>query len=89
MENRYQAMALERTTDEILDDLRRLRMPDDLIRKAESLLRRADLVKFAKHQPVVPEHEESLKAVYDFVERTKIVEEPVTPGQGGKNDVGF
>lgn len=88
LENRYQAMALERTTDEILDDLRRLRMPDDLVRKAESLLRRADLVKFAKHQPVVPEHEESLKAVYDFVERTKIVEQPLTAGPGGKNVVG-
>jgi hypothetical protein len=88
LENRYQTMALERTTDEILDDLRRLRMPDELARKTESLLRRADLVKFAKHQPVVMEHEESLQAVYDFVERTKIVEQPAVSPVGGKSDVG-
>jgi hypothetical protein len=88
MENRYSLMALERTTDEILDDLRRLRMKEELLGKADGLLRRADLVKFAKHQPVLNEHEESMQTAYDFVERTKIVEQ-VTTGEGeGKNNVG-
>jgi hypothetical protein len=82
LENRYSLMALERTTDEILDDLRRLRMPNELSAKAEGLLRRADLVKFAKHQPGIPEHEESLTVAYDFVERTKIA--APAPGEGGQ-----
>ena len=82
LENRYRVMALERTTDEILDDLKRLRMSGDLSGRAESLLRRADLVKFAKHAPGVPEHEESLRTAYDFVERTKIVEQAPAPAPG-------
>jgi hypothetical protein len=81
LENRYRVMALERTTDEILEDLRRLRMPGELSGKAETLLRRADLVKFAKHAPEVPEHEESVRTVYDFVERTKITEQAPAGGE--------
>jgi hypothetical protein len=86
MENRYRLMALERTTEEILEDLQRLRMTDELLRKAEDLLRRADLVKFAKHQPPVTEHEASLQTVYDFVEQTKIV--PPATGAEGRSHVG-
>lgn len=88
MENRYSLMALERTTDEILDDLRRLRMKEELLGKADGLLRRADLVKFAKHQPVVKENEESIETVYDFVERTKIVEVATPSIEEGKSNVG-
>ncbi len=74
IENRYRLMALEETTDEILDELRKLRMSDDLLGRGSEILRRADLVKFAKHQPGVTEHEETMKFVYDFVDRTKITE---------------
>lgn len=87
-ENRYRLMALERTTDEILDDLRRIRLTTDLLGKTGSLLRRADLVKFAKHQPPIPEHEESIQIVYDVVERTRIAEGAAPSGAGGKTDVG-
>lgn len=90
IENRYRQAALEQTTDEILSGLRRLHMPDDLTRGAEQVLRRADLVKFAKQVPGIPEHEETLKFVYDFVDRTKIVEAPaVTAAEpGAKAHVG-
>lgn len=74
IENRYRLMALEETTDEILDGLRKLRMSEDLLGRGSEILRRADLVKFAKHQPGVAEHEETMKFVYDFVDRTKITE---------------
>jgi hypothetical protein len=74
IENRYRLMALEETTDEILDGLRKLRMSEDLLGRGSEILRRADLVKFAKHQPGVAEHNETLKYVYDFVDRTKITE---------------
>jgi uncharacterized protein HemX len=87
-ENRYRLMALERTTDEILDDLHRIRMTGELLGKADRLLRRADLVKFAKHQPPAPEHDESMQIVYDVVERTRVHETAASPGAGGKADVG-
>jgi hypothetical protein len=87
-ENRYRLMALERTTDEILDDLHRIRMNNDLVGRADRLLRRADLVKFAKHLPAAPEHDESMQIVYDVVERTRIRESIASPGAGGKADVG-
>ena len=87
LENRYRLMALERTTDEILDDLRRIRMTGELLKKADHLLRRADLVKFAKHQPATPEHDESIQIVYDVVERTRIAENAAAPGAGGRTDV--
>ena len=67
-------MALEETTDEILDGLGKLRMSEDLLGRGSEILKRADLVKFAKHQPGVAEHEETLKFVYEFVDRTKITE---------------
>ncbi len=87
-ENRYRLMALERTTDEILEDLRRIRLTSELLGKADRLLRRADLVKFAKHLPPTPEHEESLQIVYDVVERTRIIESAPGTGPGGRADVG-
>lgn len=87
-ENRYRLMALERTTDEILDDLRRIRLTNELLGKTDRLLRRADLVKFAKHQPLIPEHDESIQIVYDVVDRTRITESPVPSGEGGKPNVG-
>jgi len=84
VENRYRLMALEETTDEILDGLRKLRMSDDLLGRGRDILRQADLVKFAKHQPGVAEHEETMKYVYDFVDRTKIVEMTPVPASEAK-----
>jgi hypothetical protein len=88
LENRYRLMALERTTDEILEDLQRIRLTTELLGKTDRLLRRADLVKFAKHQPPTPEHDESLQIVYDVVERTRLAENAPAAGPGGKTDVG-
>jgi hypothetical protein len=88
LENRYRLMALERTTDEILDDLRRIRITGDLLGKTDCLLRRADLVKFAKYYPATPEHDESLQIVYDVVERTRITENATASGAVGRTDVG-
>jgi hypothetical protein len=73
VENRYQIKALEETTDEILSGLGKIKLAGDLLRSIEKVLRRADLVKFAKLRPDVPEHEEVMTVAYDVVERTKIV----------------
>ncbi len=71
-ENRFGFMALEQTTDEILVALRRFERGQGVLDKAETMLRRADLVKFAKHQPAIPEHEEMLVLAHDIIEMTKV-----------------
>jgi len=66
--------AMEETSDEILSGLQKLRFPDGMVSDADKILRRADLVKFAKYQPALPEHEEIFTVVHDFVDKTKIVQ---------------
>jgi len=79
LENRYQLQAMEETSDEILSGLRKLRFPDGMVSDADTILRRADLVKFAKYQPAMPEHEEIFTVVHDFVDKTKIVQMAPVP----------
>jgi hypothetical protein len=73
-ENRYGIMALEQTTDEIMDDLRKQIYASEVLKENEVVLRRADLVKFAKFQPGIPEHQEMLNVAYDIVDKTRVVE---------------
>lgn len=74
LENRYSMMAMEETSDEILEGMRQRRFPGHMLDEAERILRRADLVKFAKYQPVASENEEMFTVVGDIVEKTKIVQ---------------
>ena len=73
IEGRFQVLALEQTTDEILHSLQHT-VPGEPREKLGQFLRLADLVKFAKVQPVASENETSLSAARDFVERTQPVE---------------
>jgi len=83
LENRYSLQAMEETTDEILAGLRKLRFPEMMLQTAERIMRRADLVKFAKYEPAISDHEEMLTVIHDFVDRTKIAAmSPVPPGEG-------
>jgi hypothetical protein len=70
-EDRYGLMALEETTDEILLGLRGLDLRTAVSGEVEEVLRRADLVKFAKHKPVMAEHEQTLTRAYSIVEKTR------------------
>lgn len=83
LENRYSMQAMEETTGEILAGLRKLRFPEEMSGTAERILRRADLVKFAKFEPGIADHEEMITVIHDFVDRTKIVQmTPAAPGEG-------
>jgi hypothetical protein len=73
-ENRYGFMALEQTTDEIMGALRKHRHAEAIWEDAEEMLRLADLVKFAKYQPDIPEHDQTLQTAFDIVEKTRMVE---------------
>lgn len=76
IENRFRIPALEQTTDEILYGFRNVAIDDISKMKLKQVLALADLVKFAKEQPVGTENEQSIENVYDFVNGTKQEEEP-------------
>jgi hypothetical protein len=75
IEKRFEVQALEMTTDEIIESFKALHFIDpeskDLFKK---LFKLADLVKFAKAEPMPDENEISLLNAYQFVNNTKITE---------------
>jgi hypothetical protein len=80
LENRYAMTAMEETSDEILTGMRQRRFPAPMLDQTERILRRADLVKFAKYQPEASENEEMFTVVGEIVEKTKIVQmSPAAP----------
>jgi hypothetical protein len=75
--NRYAIDAMEQTSDDILSEFRRNKELKD--KKAEikllnDVLQLADLVKFAKWQPLPDECERSFHQVTQFIDQTKEVE---------------
>jgi hypothetical protein len=73
IESRYEIDAMEMTSEEIVEALKSTQMDDysqiDLLRK---MFQTADLVKFAKGQPLPDENEVNLLNAYQFVNNTKI-----------------
>lgn len=80
IEERFKVHALEQTTDEILTSFRTVVVDNESKSKLKQLLTLADLVKFAKEEPLPQENELSMSNAFDFVVGTKR-EEPV-PGTG-------
>jgi hypothetical protein len=70
IENRFDINAMESTTGEILVDLHSINLNGNLTDSLREMLTLADLVKFAKAQPLPNENDLSLKIVYEFVQRT-------------------
>jgi len=76
IEGRYGVFAMEQTTIEILSGLKQVGFEDEyLYKELQETLTLADLVKFAKYTPFVSDNEQSLKLAFDFVEKTKPIEE--------------
>ena len=74
--HRYDIKTLERTTDEILDSLKNSGFSnDELFNKLEQILKTADLVKFARLQPLPDENDKNMEDAYEFVNHTKLVQE--------------
>jgi hypothetical protein len=70
IEERYEVPALERTTDELMAELRLSPLPPDERIRLENLLRAADLVKFAKMVPSSVENEQLMQSARQFVQAT-------------------
>lgn len=71
IEGRFDVLATDETSDEIIAELRKI----NIHKKDRAILRKtltlADLVKFAKAKPSVFDHEECMSNAFVFVENTK------------------
>lgn len=75
IEERFDILAMESTTDEIIDALKSSGQLDkELNQGLYTMLSRADFVKFAKANPLADENEQSLTFAYQFISKTKPVE---------------
>jgi len=74
MERRYHINALEMTTADILELFQKDKESQSVYQNLKQILQLADLVKFAKYQPLENENELSLMNAYLFVNQTKIEE---------------
>ena len=71
IENRFSIMALEMTTEDIMESISiQNDIPDDSIKKLYHILALADLVKFAKMQPLPAENDMSMNDAGAFVLET-------------------
>ena len=73
-ENRFNFIALELATDEILSELKS-RLNAEQLANIRRLLQRADLAKFAKSKPNDSDNEESMTLAKQFVNNTKAKKE--------------
>jgi hypothetical protein len=71
----FQIQAMEQTSEEILQSLQSMELPDELRNRLREMLGVSDLVKFAKYHPEQHENESALTVVSDFVQHTKPKEE--------------
>ena len=76
LENGFSIMAIEMTSQEIIDSFRTLNtLPNDSIQKLNHILAMADLVKFAKMQPLPVENDMSMENAVAFVLETSVKKE--------------
>ncbi|MFV0583753.1 MAG: hypothetical protein ACK5N4_17100 [Parabacteroides gordonii] len=75
---RFNINAMEMTSGEILDILRKDHEADSVYENLKQILNLSDYVKFAKMNPLPSENEQSLSNAYLFINQTK-KEEVVTP----------
>jgi hypothetical protein len=74
-ERRWEILALESTTDEILEQLRHVPEALNVWKEMEAFFSTADLVKFAKSQPSPADHDREMHTAYDIV-RAMVPPEP-------------
>ncbi len=80
IERDFRILAMEMTSEEILASDVITQLPKEDVSLLREVLLRADLVKFAKYQPVQAEHEAAMTGAVSFVEHTHRLpqEEPKT-----------
>lgn len=76
IERRFKINALEFTTNELMSSLAIKSLNDELRSKLNFTLTLADMVKFAKGNPLPDEHEQAMSNSIAFIEATKAVAQP-------------
>lgn len=72
LERRFGFQAVEKTTEEILPEIKGLKGFDEHVKRgAENFLYNTDLVKFAKHIPETSEIDQEYQETIDFINQTK------------------
>ncbi len=71
IEGQFNIEAMEMVTYDVIESLKAAGLPDEEIKRMYQILTLADMVKFAKFQPLPDEHDHSLKNGVLFVENTK------------------
>jgi len=72
-EERFRLPALEMTSGEAIEELQKRRGTEAIIQDTYNFLSNADLVKFAKYQPLASVNEEMMKQAENIVNKTKTV----------------
>lgn len=85
IDGRWEIDAPEMTSSEIIDAVARLQLDNDTKELLRTILSTADLVKFAKWQPLPNEHDTCFKNAVRFVETTKEQSEPQQNTDNTKN----
>jgi hypothetical protein len=67
VEQTYHITALEMITDEIIGQFRRQVVPVGTPEMLRHILEKADMVKFARYDPLPEEHEKSMRLAMEFV----------------------
>lgn len=87
LEKRYLINAQEQTSDEILEGLRTVKIPAESRNALKEILLLADLVKFAKAQPVGTENEQAMNDAISFVKNTQLHNQEPEIKEQGNNGV--
>lgn len=85
-EGRFDIRALELTSSEILGCLSYIEEGKKIIKTAEDFFSNADLVKFAKFQPMPSVNEEMMKEAFDIVKQTRTVSKTVENSEVEKEE---
>ncbi|MGK9475218.1 hypothetical protein [Melioribacter sp. OK-6-Me] len=72
-EERFGFNALEQTSAEIIDELKKSKDGRNIIDTAEKFFSNADMVKFAKFEPLPEVNEEMMRQAYEIVEETVFI----------------
>jgi hypothetical protein len=77
IERRFSIPALEMITSEIIEGLKEITVDEELITNMKKVFETADLVKFAKHQPMPDENTLVMNYAVDFVNRSIPIQDAV------------
>jgi hypothetical protein len=90
IENRFEIPAMEKTSDETLEIFRFRRdlINEKSLKNLSDILKLADLVKFAKYQPLPDDNNLTIVNAYFFINETKKEEKKEIPEEAGDDEEG-